>query len=174
MSTVPSPAKASAEAPEVCASADPAKEELDVERFSKLPIEKRTMPAEKWEEEVTGKSRRFVAFPHLGLHCRSRVGQTKEPWLWFFECSVLVFVLHANGVSEYIIHITWAQKGPSWANACNSPHRTPAQDNIVIGVPWHLRSSFFHTNSRPMSVQNTADFWKEKKVPILVCRILEN
>lgn len=98
MSTVPSPAKASAEAPEVLASADPAKEELDVERFSKLPIEKRTMPAEKWEEEVTGKSRRFVAFPHLGLHCRSRVGQTKEPWLWFFEWSVLVFVLHANGV----------------------------------------------------------------------------
>ena len=98
MSTVPSPAKASSEAPEVLAAADPAKE-LDVERFSKLPIEKRTIPAEKWEEEVTQKSRRFVAFPHLGLHCRSRVGQTKEPWRWFFGW-VLVFVMHANG--EYI------------------------------------------------------------------------
>lgn len=51
----------------------------DVERFSKLPIVKRTVPAEKWEEEVLKKHRRVVAFSHIGLHCRSRAGQTKDP-----------------------------------------------------------------------------------------------
>eukprot|EP00438_Fugacium_kawagutii_P026928 Skav203296 [mRNA] locus=scaffold2189:29323:47402:- [translate_table: standard] len=53
VSALPSPAKAAPVA---------TKGEPDVERFSQLPIEKRTIPVEKWEEEVLKKNRRFVLF----------------------------------------------------------------------------------------------------------------
>lgn len=73
VSALPSPAKAALPAA--------TEGEPDVERFSQLPIEKRTIPAEKWEEEMSKKNRRFVPFGHMDLHCRSRLGQTKEPLL---------------------------------------------------------------------------------------------
>eukprot|EP00435_Cladocopium_sp_Y103_P021909 s3083_g5.t1 len=121
VSTVPSPAKASTEVPEVVAAADPAKE-LDVERFSKLPIEKRTMPAEKWEEEVTKKSRRFVAFQHLGLHCRSRVGQTKD--------NIVIGVLFFNSSNERL------HNGEQFLKWRLTDLAQPEPRNITVHLRW--------------------------------------
>ena len=95
VSTVASPARAVAEA-DGSDTADSVAKEQDVERFSKLPIENRTVPAEKWEEEILNKKRRIVPFPHIGLHCRSRVGQTKEPWPFVLPNRITLYGISRN------------------------------------------------------------------------------
>ena len=40
----------------------------DVEQFSGLPIVNRTVPADKWAEEVRRPNRRYVSFSHIPLY----------------------------------------------------------------------------------------------------------
>lgn len=159
MLTLPSPAKSGTPATELQkievgedsqsqpATTSQGSDPEDVERFSKLPIVKRTVPADKWEEEVLKKHRRVVAFSHIGLHCRSRAGQTKD--------NIIIGVLFFNSSGERL------HNGEQFIKWRLTDLGQPEPRNITVHLRWqacsHWRKAEYAKNAcrgSIMAIQN--------------------